>query len=263
MTVLKYISGILLLAGFLVIIVYTRQEKMLFFPDKLPKDYTFTFPDEFQEYFINVGKKTSLNGLLFRADSSKGLIFYLHGNAGSIASWGQIAGVYLQNRYDFFILDYRGYGKSQGRISGERQLYSDIQIVFDSLKTIYTEKVIVIMGYSIGTGPAAWLASVNHPEMLVLKAPFFNMADLVHHYLKIMPSFLIKYKFPTDEYITRVKCPVFLFHGNRDEIINVGSSYKLKKLFKPGDRLFILEGQRHNGINDNEIYREELKKILE
>jgi pimeloyl-ACP methyl ester carboxylesterase len=209
-----------------------------------------------------VDDNTHLNGLLFQSDSSKGLIFYLHGNAGCIDSWGNCADVYTTNNYDIFILDYRGYGKSQGKISSEKQLYKDIQIVYDSLKTHYNEKDIIIIGYSIGTGLAAHLASTNNPKMLILQAPYFNLPDLAHKYIKIIPSFLIRYKFKTNEYITKIKCPIIIFHGDQDEIIYTESSYKLKELFKQGDRLIILDGQKHNGMNDNEQFKEELKNIL-
>ena len=253
---------ILFLFGFVLILTSCRQEKMLFYPDKLPDNYRFTFESKFQEYNFKVDDNTHLNGLLFQSNSSKGLIFYLHGNAGCIDSWGNCADVYTTNNYDFFILDYRGYGKSQGKISSEKQLYKDIQIVYDSLKTHYNEKDIIIIGYSIGTGLAAHLASTNNPKMLILQAPYFNLPDLAHKYIKIIPSFLIRYKFKTNEYITKVKCPITIFHGNQDEIIYTESSYKLKELFKQGDRLIILEGQKHNGINDNEQFKEELKTIL-
>ena len=254
---------ILLLMGLISIISSCKQEKLLFYPDTYPVEYKFSFKNKFQEYFIKVDEKTSLNGILFHANSSKGLIFYLHGNGGSIDSWGSSADVYLENNYDFFIMDYRGYGKSQGKISSEKQLYKDIQIVYDSLKAKYIENNIIIIGYSIGTGPATQLASTNNPKMLLLEAPYFNLPDLAHKYIKVLPSFLIRYKFRTNEYITKVKCPVIIFHGNQDEVIYVGSSYKLKELFKQGDQLIILDGQKHNGINENEMYKKELKKILE
>lgn len=259
MTLIKYI---IILTGAVILLSSCSQEKMLFFPQKLPSNYQFTFNQEFQEFFFKVDKKTKLNGVLFHTDSSKGLIFYLHGNAGSIDSWGNIASIYLKNNYDFFILDYRGFGKSEGKISNEKQLYKDIQIVYDSLKTKYYENSIIIIGYSIGTGLAAQLASTNKPKLLILKAPYYNLPDLAHTYIKILPSFLIRYKFPTNEYITKIKCPITIFHGNQDEVIYVGSSEKLKKLFKPNDQLIILEGQKHNGINDNNIYKKELKILL-
>lgn len=257
------INPMLFLGGIFFIFLSCKQEKMLFFPEALPSDHTFTFNNTFQEYFFKVDDKTNLNGLLFRTDSSKGLVFYLHGNSGSIDSWSSIADVYLKNKYDFFVLDYRGFGKSQGKISSEQQLHNDIQLVYDSLKTMYEEKNIVIIGYSIGTGLATKLASTNNPKLLILKAPYYSMVDLAQQYIKILPSFLIRYKLRTDEYITKVKCPVVIFHGNQDEVIYEGSSEKLKMLLKQEDQLIILEGQKHNGINENVTYQEELKKLLE
>ena len=238
------------------------QESFLFLPDKLPVDYVYTFDHPFEERFIQVDKKTKLNGLLFKADSSKGVVFYLHGNSGALDKWGEIASVYLKNNYDFFVLDYRGYGKSEGQISSEKQLFSDIQIVYDSLKKEYPEDKIVVIGYSIGSGPATHLASTNKPRLLILQAPYYSMVDLAHQYVKILPSFIIRYKLRTDEYIKKVVCPVILFHGKQDEVIYYDSSLKLEKLFKSGDKLFSLDPQYHSGMNENLVYQKELNILL-
>lgn len=246
----------------LIILISCSQENMLFYPEKLPRDFQYSFRGSFKEYFFKVDDNTELNGLLFKSNESKGLIFYLHGNAGSLNSWGNVAGFYTSCNYDFFMVDYRGFGKSQGHIQSEKQFYRDIQIVYDSLKKLYSENNIIIIGYSIGTGMAAHLASTNNPRLLILNAPHFNMADLVHHYIKIFPSFMIRYKFKTNEFITKIKAPVLLFHGNVDETIYTGSSVKLSKLFKPADKLHILKGQRHNGIDDNPTYQLIVKDYL-
>lgn len=253
---------LLILTAILTAFFGCKQENILFYPEKLPADYQFSFNEGFEELYFRVDSKTVLNGLLFKSEAGKGLVFYLHGNAGSIRSWGEIAGVYLDNGYDFFILDYRGYGKSQGRISGEKQLFRDVQSVYNSMKEKYKENKIVIIGYSIGTGPAAWLASDNRPKLLILKAPFYNFEDLAHQYFSFVPAFALKYKMRTDLYIQKVRCPVVIFHGDSDEVIYYGSSLKLQELFKKGDRLITLSGQKHNGINGNPVYLEELKKLL-
>ena len=62
------------------------------------------------------------------------------------------------------MLDYRGYGKSEGAIHGQTQFHEDIQIAYDEIKKRYKESNIVVLGYSVGTGPAAYLASTNHPR---------------------------------------------------------------------------------------------------
>lgn len=79
------------------------------------------------------------------------------------------------------MMDYRGYGKSEGSIKNEDELYSDVQEVYNYLKSFYNENKIIVLGYSIGTGPAAFLASKNHPKELILQAPYYSLPDAMHH----------------------------------------------------------------------------------
>ncbi|HEX4849744.1 MAG TPA: alpha/beta hydrolase, partial [Puia sp.] len=216
----------------------------------------------FEEINIKTPNNELLNGLLFKSDSSKGLIFYLHGNAGALDSWGYAAKTYTSMRYDVFILDYPGYGKSDGNITSQKQLYDDIQSAYDELKKKYDENKIIVLGYSIGTGPATWLASVNHPRILILQAPYYNLTDMTKHMYPYVPTFLLKYKFATNEYLKQCKMPVVIFHGDQDEIIYYGSSLKLKDEMKRADTLITLKGQGHNGITDNPEYVTAMEYIL-
>lgn len=235
---------------------------MIFFPEKLPKDYTFQFNQPFEEIYTKTEDQKSLHGLLFRSDSSKGLIFYLHGNAGSLRSWGEVAQTYTDLDYDVYILDYRGYGKSEGSINSQEQLHKDIQSAYNEMKTRYPEEKITVLGYSIGTGLVSKLASTNHPKLLILQAPYFNLADMMKHYYPIIPTFILKYKLETNKYIKDCKMPIVLIHGKQDEIIYYNSSVKLKELIKPTDTLITLNNQGHNGMTENPLYEEEIKRIL-
>lgn len=242
--------------------LYFAQESIIFFPEKLDKNFKFAYTDKFEELNIKTADGSMLNGLLFKADSSRGLIFYLHGNAGSLSTWGDVARTYLAMNYDVFILDYRGFGKSDGEMDGEDQMFADVQSAYDEMKKLYSEENIVILGYSIGTGPAAKTASVNKPCMLILQAPYFSLTDIMTHEYPIVPTFLLKYSFETNEYITKCTMPVVIFHGDEDEVIYYESSVKLEELCKAGDTLITLPGQGHNGITDNFQYQNELRRIL-
>lgn len=244
------------------VILYFNQESLIFFPKKLSKNYIFKFDAKFEERTIQTSDKTNLNGLLFKSDSAKGLVFYLHGNAGALDTWGDISKVYTDLNYDLFVLDYRGFGKSEGEISSEEQLHSDLQTTYNSLKIKYPENKIIIIGYSIGSGPAAILASNNNPKILILQAPYYSLIDMMHQKYPFVPDFLLKYKFETYNFIQKIKAPIIVFHGNADEVIYYGSSIKLKPLFKQKDRLITLMGQGHGAINDNPEYLSELKLIL-
>jgi alpha-beta hydrolase superfamily lysophospholipase len=244
------------------ILLYLFQEKLIFFPEKLPKDFKFQFSGQFEEVSIKTGDNILLHAILFKADRPKGVIFYLHGNAGSVNSWGEVAGIYTALDYDVFMLDYRGYGKSDGHINNEQQLYQDVQQAYDQLKTVYAESNILVLGYSIGTGPAAKVASANRPKLLILQAPYYSLTDLMKHLYPIIPTFILKYKLETNKFISNCTMPIVLFHGDRDEIIYYGSSLKLKELMKNTDTLITLAGQGHNGMSSNPDYLMELRKIL-
>ena len=259
MAIISILLGIyVLICG----LMFFFQEKLIFFPDKLEKDYKFNFTQKFEEIYITTADQKQLHGLLFKADSPKGLIFYLHGNGGALDRWGDVAETYTRLNYDIFVLDYRGYGKSEGAIESEAQLFQDVQQAYNEMLKRYDEDQIVVLGYSIGTGPATKIASTNHPKLLILQAPYFSLGDMVKHGYPFVPPFLLKYKLETNKYITECKMPIVLIHGDVDEIIPHSQSVKLKALLKETDQLITLKGQGHNGMTFEQDYREALKQII-
>ncbi|BAV05953.1 hypothetical protein SAMN05421788_10627 [Filimonas lacunae] len=256
---IKIVAGLYVLVC---ILLYFFQEKLIFFPAKLDQRYPFAFQQRFEERNITTYDGKLLSGMLFKADSAKGLIFYLHGNSGSLASWGELAGTYTSLGYDVFMLDYRGFGKSEGVVTGQDQMFRDVQTAYDTLKKDYAEDKIVVLGYSLGSGLATKVAADNHPRLLILQAAYYSITDMMRHSYPVIPTFILKYKFATDQYIQQCKMPIVLFHGDKDEMIYYGSALKLKEKCKPQDTLITLAGQGHNGITENPDYKRELPKVL-
>ncbi len=255
---------ILFLGLFLIVcgLLFFFQENLIFFPQKLEKDYQFRFKGNFEEVTIPTKDGISLSGLLFKSEAPKGVIFYLHGNAGSLSSWGEEAKTYTDLNYDVFMLDYRGYGKSEGKISSQEQLFKDNQLVYEQLKENYTEENIVILGYSLGSGLASKLAATNNPKLLILQAPYYSIIDIMKHSYSWIPTFILKYKLETNEYLKQCDMPIVLFHGKQDYIIYYGSSLKLKADFPSQITLIPLDNQGHNGMTDNKKYRKEIIQLL-
>ncbi|MET4075656.1 alpha/beta fold hydrolase [Hymenobacter sp. UYCo722] len=243
-------------------VLYFEQEKLLFAPTQLPASYRFHFPGQFEERWATAADGTRLHGLLFKAPGSKGLIFYLHGNGGALDSWGDVAATYTALHYDVFLPDYRGYGKSGGRIGSQAQLLADMDTVYQRLRPEYPERRTVVLGYSLGTGPATWLAAHHHPKLLILQAPYFSMRDMAARLYPFVPGFILRYPMPTNELIGRVRAPVVLFHGNRDRVIPASASQLLRALLKPGDQLILLPGAGHNQMTDNPDYRRQMARLL-
>ena len=259
MLYLLTIIGVLYLS--FVALLFFFQEKMIFFPTKLEANYDYHFEQVFEEITIKTLDNNDLNTLLFKARETKGVVFYLHGNAGSLKSWGEVSEVYTTLGYDLFIMDYRGYGKSSGKIINENQFYNDVKLVYKELISRYNEEDVIIIGNSIGTGVATRLASESNNKLLILQAPYYNFKSLVKEKISFAPSFVLKYQFRTNIFLPKCKMPVLIFHGKEDNVISPNNSLELEKLFKTNDQLVLLENQGHNAMNYNKEYFSFLQKV--
>ena len=246
----------------LCIALYLFQERLIFSPSRLDRAYRFSFDGEFKELYIPTSDGDTLHGLHFKAIDPKGLVFFLHGNAGAMDTWGQTARSYTDRGWDIMMIDYRGFGKSTGSISNQAQFLEDIQTAYDTLRHHYGDTRIVIVGYSIGSGPAAWLASQNHPKALILQAPYYSLRDMMRHRYPGVPTFLLKYQFDTYRYMEACRCPVSIVHGTDDPVIYFGSSEKLQQHFKDGDTMLALNGWGHGNITRNRSYQELLDRVI-
>lgn len=265
---LKFLT-IILLVFFAVIYVitisyvYFNQVGMVFQSARLSKEYQFGYQQKFEELNIKSFDGVQLNGLLFKAENSKGLVFYLHGNAGTLETWGNIAGIYTRSGYDIFILDYRSFGKSEGEIENEEQLNKDVSVVYQTLKKRYPENKIIIAGYSIGSGLATILASENKPKALILQAPYYSFTELSSSRVPFFPNFMKKFSLETFEYLPKVKAPIYIFHGMQDQLISYQNSVRLNELLKGKAHYYPLQYQDHIGMNENADFQDQLKIILQ
>ena len=91
--------------------VYFLQEKVIFKPEKLHKDFEYKYDAPFEELFFNIEEGVSINGLHFYVKNPKGLILYFHGNSRSIKGWAKYAKDFYRYGYDVVLVDYRGFGK--------------------------------------------------------------------------------------------------------------------------------------------------------
>lgn len=241
------------------------QENLIFYPEALPPDYRFAFSQPFEELTIPVEAAT-LNALLFKADNAKGVVLYLHGNAGSLRSWGEVAPDFTSRGYDILIPDYRGFGKSTGTIAGEKQLLDDGLAAYRLLAKKGPEERIIVYGRSIGTGVATFIARSEKPRMLILESPFLSLIDLASHHYPFLPrpviSMFLRYPLRNDLWIGETACPVYLFHGGKDDIIPFEHSLRLERLIRSPHRLIRIEGGGHNDLSDFGAFDRELDQIL-
>ncbi|WP_246337484.1 alpha/beta hydrolase [Tenacibaculum pelagium] len=236
----------------------------MFHPEKLPKDFQFQYENqEVKEYNLEIKEGVTINGLLFKAKGkSKGLVYYLKGNSKSIKGWGKFAVDFTLFDYDVLMIDYRGFGKSTGKMS-QQTMKDDALLVYDKIKERVKEENIIVYGRSLGTGLATKVASVNNPKMLVLACPYFSMSNNAKRYLPFIPLGLVmRYSMPTYKWIKYVKCPIKIIHGTDDKVIRFKSSVRLSKMKPELTRLYPIIGGGHKNLHNYESYHRALKEIL-
>ena len=254
----------LLIYIILCLLLYLFQERIIFYPERLSKTYEFQFENPYTEHFVEITEGTALNLLQFKTPlPKKGVILYLHGNSKSLKYWGMFSSFFSDSGYDFITFDYRGFGKSDGKIFSQQQMYDDAEVIYEWVKQHYPDSGIILIGYSIGSGIAAYLAQKFQPEILILEAPYFNLSHIMRKNYPVFPLFILKYKFPTSDFLAKCKMPVYIFHGDKDEQISIKNSFRLSRLLKNKDRLIVLENQFHNNLMLHPEYQKNMKEILE
>jgi uncharacterized protein len=256
-------AGIVLLALYALVLVllYFFQEKLLFHPEVYKPEPGSALLGGITEEYISTADGVKLSGLLLRAKESETLVFYLHGNGGNAYTWGWNVVEALPRDCNLFILDYRGYGRSEGTIQSEAQLIDDVTTAFDYIVTKYNYKNVVVDGYSIGTGPATQLAAKRNIKALILQAPYYSLSELIDTKVPLLPNFIKRYKLETCNYINKVKAPVYIFHGTEDKLIPYSNCQRLKEA-APGITVIPIQGIGHNGINESTVFREKVEEIL-
>lgn len=242
-------------------VAYWLQETLIFHPTVLTKDYTFHFETDYEELYLEVAPNIHLHALHFRAENSRGIVFYVHGNAGSLQDWGSLSSLYLSLGYDLFMFDYRGFGKSDGTIKSQQQFFGDVQILYNYVKSQWGENQIVVEGFSIGTAAAAKIAVENNPQHLILKAPYYSLFHLIKSRHRYLPKLLLKYQFRTIDFLKQVRCPVTVFHGTADELIPVSNTERLLEEVSSINCL-VIPDCLHNDIPYSFIYQEKMQTIL-
>lgn len=235
-------------------LLFFNQEQIIFLPDTLPKGHQFRKGEEFE---IKVAEDVSLNTLLIKAPQSKGVILYLHGNKGSNRRCIRQADQFTGNEHDILLVDYRGYGKSDGQIRSEAQLHADIEKVYDWILKRYQPEQISVIGYSLGTGMASRLAANKQVRQLLLVAPYYSLTDIKNRRFGFIPDFLLKYKLANAEFLANVSCPVAVFHGTRDQVIPFDSAERLVELYPDKITLHTLPGATHRGV----IFSDKVRKV--
>ena len=248
--------AVLLLVVYLGVLalLWWKQEFLLFRPQVLPAAHNFARGPDVHETWIEV-PGARLNALHLRLAQPHGVVFFLHGNGGSLDNWFVNLELYRRANFDLFMLDYRGYGKSTAQIQSQAQLEADVRAAWATLAERYAGKPRVIYGRSLGTGLAARLAADLQPELTVLVSPYTSMVALAREHYPWVPSALLRYPLRTDRALAEVAGPVLLIHGALDSVIGPDHGRRLLDA-APHAQWLLVPDAGHNDIHQSVLYLE-------
>ncbi len=254
--------GLAIMYAGLCVLFYFGQDLFFFRPERLANSFRYQYPFPFTEINFDMEDGGMVNALHFRVPNSKGVVFYVKGNSRSIKGWGKFAKDFVGKGFDFFILDFRGFGKSRGHRT-EQILFNDLQHVYKWLADEYSEERIVLYGRSLGSGLATRIASWNRPKLLILDCPYFSFLHHIRRYGFILPlRWLLRYQIRTDRFIQKVRCPIHILGGTKDRLIPYRQSEMLKNLVPHNITLHPIVGAGHNNLPDFPEYHDLLYDIL-
>ncbi|MBD1828698.1 lysophospholipase [Microcoleus vaginatus GB1-A2] len=184
-----------------------------------------------------------------------GVVLYLHGNGSNVGANVEHANRFHGLGLSVFVIDYRGYGKSQGHFPSESQVYEDAQLAWDYLvkQRGVNPNQIYIYGHSLGGAIAIDLA-VRHPEAagLIVEGSFTSaraMVDFKKGVFWLFPiDLLLTQRFDSLSKVDRLQMPVLFIHGTADNVVPVEMSKKLFDAAPGPKQLYIVPDGAHNNL---------------
>lgn len=199
-----------------------------------------------EDVFLTAKDGTRLHAWLIRARGSPVMTLHLHGNAGNLTHRTLAARHILEAGSSVLLLDYRGYGRSQGRPS-EKGLYLDADAAYDYLMALGASKI-VLHGESLGTAVAVDLASRRRCAGVVLEAPFPSARAVAGRVLPLLGP-LVMWGFDCQSKIRSVRAPLFVIHGDSDEVIAYELGRALFDAAPEPKSMWTVRGATHNDLH--------------
>ena len=187
--------------------------------------------------------EAKLDAFFSKGEADKPVILYSHGNGEYLDRIMPLLKSFVARGYTVMAYDYAGYGNSTGYPS-EKQAYSDIEAAYFYLTGVQriNPDNIVVMGFSVGSGPSCYIAEKYPVKALVIISGFASAAQV------LLPFAVPFDKFPNAERLKNCKVPLMIIHGKSDKIVPVRNAKKLFDSAVAPLRQMHFEDAGHNDI---------------
>ncbi|ABV36881.1 conserved hypothetical protein [Shewanella sediminis HAW-EB3] len=255
-TMLSMLVTLLLIYLSVCLVVFLLQRKLLYFPT--PPLLHFSPPMEATKVsFENGGER--LSGWVVNEGRAKALLYY-GGNAENIEYNITFFKDNLPD-YTIYLIAYRGYGDSTGEPT-EAHLYSDALHIFDQVTAEHSQ--LSLLGRSLGSGVATYVATHREVDKLVLVTPFDSTANVARSVYWMFPvSLLITDKYESAKRAPNIVAKTTIIYAENDNVIPRESTERLIEAFSHRlENSILIRSADHNDISEFPEYAVRLKRAL-
>lgn len=241
------------------IYLYFQQTRFIFFPSSVIEVTPKAFNLKYQEVWIPVmaasGKVEKIHGWWIPAAKPNAkVLLYLHGNGVNIGANAAHAERFHRMGFAVLIIDYRGYGLSEGSFPNETSVYLDAATAWDYLvkQRQIQPSDIFIYGHSLGGAIAINLA-VQQPKAagLIVDSSFSSIQNVVNlrSQFKLFPvSFILNQRFDSISKVESLRIPVLFIHGTDDFVVPHSMSKQLYAAAPEPKQILIVPNAGHNDV---------------
>jgi len=252
------------------LLLWWREPRMIYYP---VRDIVQTPADlgwKFEDIWLTDADGTKINGWYVPASTkpaadpsvAQSIILYFHGNAGNVSDRLDKLAILRSLGLDAFIIDYRGYGRSEGA-PNEPGTYQDARAAYEWLtqQRHIDPRRIILYGESLGSAIAVDLATTHPVAGVILEEPFASVAAVGQKMFPFMPvRLLVRNKYDTLAKIAAINAPLLLFHSPQDELIPFSQGQQLYTAARAPKTFIELQGPHNEACFTSEtIYRTALK----
>ena len=232
--------------------MWAFQENFLFHPHKDRMNELQSLSHESEVIWLE-SKGQKIHSLFIRNKISNTLLLYFHGNAGTISNpWARVSDeLATKLGVSIWLVDYPGFGLSEGSISDQKQLMDIAETMFDKIPEQGPFEKVIVMGRSMGTGVASQLAASRKSEIaaVILEAPYASLKQLVKQRVPWVPSMLLRYPFESQSALKDYPGPALILHGSKDDVIPVTHGRELAASRDSSLNTYLeVEGAHHDNL---------------
>ena len=208
---------------------------------------------DYNEVWFDTKDEIPIHGWSIPGHADMPLIIFFHGNAANISHFVDILRYFNEMGFSTFIFDYRGFGKSQGQVIREEDLYVDGRSAIDYLRNKgWQPSQMIFYGHSMGAAVSLQMGLETPPAAVVLESPFTSMSDIAWHTAPITYALIgwwaIDAEFDNFNKIRELSAPLVIFQGCKDKIVPPIMAQRLYEHAREPKAIYFIPKAGHSNL---------------